>query len=478
MKKKPMRLLTAALALTMLSGCGAARTNTENTAAETSINQAMLIEKSSQPQAEDYTFPEKFTGDWTAQDGRLTIHADADVVADLGTVLPTATVTPREFTQEDVDKLFSVLLKGNPLHGYVLTKQECQDQIDRVSSPDWQTDPDGPELTPEQLEQRRQEIIAYYTELLATAPEEEPIVHGFADSVEPNEVSGTAMVDGKEYEVSIRNEVGSFWTSAYIQRHEYKYRYPEEKYDWGEISREDAIALGNSLMEELGLTNMALDDVQPGTKRDHPEGTWQLSYVPTVDGIPLPGIREDRVYNGPDEQDGPVTDYGYWLYNCSEESNADTVSWEMERVILVVGQEGLLSFFWNSPSSEPVVQETRTALMPFDEIAAIADAMLPVVVTGPSDARSLVEIDEINGDKSYMDLDITKVSLSLMRVRDKGSLQGTIVPVWDFWGTYDWYWQEEDGTQPYMNKGANLTTAPMLTLNAIDGNVVSRLFGY
>ena len=475
MKKKPMRLLTAVLALVMLSGCGTAQTNTEM---ENSVNQTMLLEKSSQPRSREYTFPEKFTGDWTAQEGRLTIHADAEVVADLGTVLPTATVTPREFTQEDVDKLFSVLLKGNPLHGYVLTKQECQDQIDRVSSPDWQTDPDGPELTPEQLEQRRQEIISYYTELLATAPEEEPIVHGFADSGKPNEVSGTAMVDGKEYEVSIRNEVGSFWTAAYIQRHEYKYRYPEEKHDWGEISREDAIALGNSLMEELGLDHMALDDVQPGTKRDHPEGTWQLSYVPTVDGIPLPGIREDRVYNGPDEQDGPVTDYGYWLYNGSEESNADTVSWEMERVILVVGQEGLLSFFWNSPSSEPVVQETRTALMPFDEIAAIADAMLPVVVTGPSDARSLVEIDEINGDKSYMDLDITKVSLSLMRVRDKGSLQGTIVPVWDFWGTYDWYEQEEYDTQPYMKKGESLTTAPMLTLNAVDGNVVSRELGY
>lgn len=478
MKKKTMRLLTAALALTMLSGCGTARTNTENTAAETSVNQAMLIEKSSQPQSQDYTFPEKFTGDWTAQDGRLTIHADAEVVADQGTALPTATVTPREFTQEDVDKLFSVLLKDNPLYGYVLTKQECQEQIDRVSSPDWQTDPDGPELTPAQLEQRRQEILAYYTDLLSTAPEEEPIVHGFADSVKPDEVSGTATVDGKEFEVSICNEVGSFWTAAYIQRHEYKYRYPEEKYDWGEISKEDAIALGNSLMEELGLDHMALDDVQPGRKLDNLEGTWQLSYVPTVDGIPLPGIREECVYNGPDEPDGPVTDYGYWTYSGSEESNPDTVAWEMEQVFMVVGQEGLLSFIWNSPSSDPVVQEPRTALMPFDEIAAIADAMLPVVVTGPSDARSLVEIDEINGVKSYMDLEITKVSLSLMRVRDKGSLQGTIVPVWDFWGTYTWYWQDEDDTQPYMNKGTVLTTAPMLTLNAVDGNVVSRLFGY
>ena len=203
MKKKPMRLLTAALTLTMLSGCGAARTNTENTATETSVNQAMLLEKSGQPQSQDYTFPEKFTGDWTAQDGRLTIHADAEVVADLGTVLPTATVTPREFTQEDVDKLFSVLLKNNPLYGYLLTKQECQECIDYTKSNQWRPGTDDPTRTPEQVEQRSQELIDYYTELMATAPEEKHIIHGFADSGEPDEISGTATVDGKEYEVTL-----------------------------------------------------------------------------------------------------------------------------------------------------------------------------------------------------------------------------------------------------------------------------------
>ena len=171
MKKKPMRLLTAALALTMLSGCGAAGQTQRTQRRKPSVNQAMLLEKSGQP-GQDYTFPEKFTGDWTAQEGRLTIHADAEVVADLGTVLPTATVTPREFTQEDVDKLFSVLLKNNPLYGYVLTKQECQEHIDYTKSDQWRPETDGPTRTPEQVEQRRQELIDYYTELMASAPEE------------------------------------------------------------------------------------------------------------------------------------------------------------------------------------------------------------------------------------------------------------------------------------------------------------------
>ena len=111
--------------------------------------------------------------------------------------------------------------------------------------------------------------------------------------------------------------------------------------------------------------------------------------------------------------------------------------------------------------------------MPFDKIVSIADAMLPIVIIGPSEARSITDIDRINGFDTHYDVNITKVSLSLMRIRDKGSLQGTIVPVWDFWGTTKWYPLEE---QPWDDGSYDYDC--LMTLNAIDGSVVSRLFGY
>lgn len=56
-------------------------------------------------------------------------------------------------------------------------------------------------------------------------------------------------------------------------------------------------------------------------------------------------------------------------------------------------------------------------------------------------------------------------------------MQGTIVPVWDFWGTSDWY-DAEPNDYGYQEKGMRYEYQPMLTLNAVDGTVVDRQLGY
>lgn len=468
MKKKTMRMLSAALAVTLLSGCGAAQTNTP---AETSVNQAMLLEKSAQPQESAYTFPEKFTGDWTGQEGKLTIHADAQVVAELGTALPTATVEPREFTQEDVDNLLKVFLKGEPLYSHVQTKQELQGHLDYINSPDWTSDPGKPS-DPASLEARRKELNAWYTAEIAKAPEEKPILHGFSDSDDPKRIGGTATVDGIKWEVSIRNDIDGGWTAAYIERTDYKYR--DYSIQLPDASKEESIARGNALMQALGLQNFVLTDAQQwSVELPGDNGIWRLYYAPTVNGFPIAGARQDITQT----HDGTVyQDYQYWDYACKDSENPDTVSWYLENILLDVGKDGVLCFAWTAPSTQPVVQQPQSALLPFEEIASIANTMLPEVIVGPKETP-LTQLDQYNGFDTRMDVDITKVSLSLMRIRDKGSLQGTIVPVWDFWGTSDWY-DAEPNAYGYQEKGMNYEYQPMLTLNAVDGTVVDRQLGY
>lgn len=468
MKKKTMRILSAALAVTLLSGCGAAQTSTP---AETSVNQAMLLEKSAQPQEGAYTFPEKFTGDWTGQEGKLTIHADAQVVAELGTALPTATVEPREFNQGDVDNLLKVFLKGEPLYSYVQTKQELQGHLDYINSPDWTSDPGKPS-DPASLEARRKELNAWYTAEIAKAPEEKLILHGFSDSDDPKRIGGTATVDGIKWEVSIRNDIDGGWTEACIERTDYKYR--DYSIQLPDASKEESIARGNALMQALGLQNFVLTDAQQwSVELPGDNGIWRLYYAPTVNGFPVAGVRQDTTQT----HDGSVyQDYQYWDYACKDSENPDTVSWYLENILLDVGKDGVLRFAWTAPSTQPVVRQAESTLLPFEEIASIADAMLPEVIVGPKETP-LTQLDQYNGFETRMDVDITKVSLSLMRIRDKGSLQGTIVPVWDFWGTSDWY-DAEPNDYGYQEKGMRYEYQPMLTLNAVDGTVVDRQLGY
>lgn len=468
MKKKTMRMLSAALAVTLLSGCGAAQTNTP---AETSVNQAMLLEKSAQPQESAYTFPEKFTGDWTGQEGKLTIHADAQVVAELGTALPTATVEPREFNQEDVDNLLKVFLKGEPLYSHVQTKQELQGHLDYINSPDWTSDPGKPS-DPASLEARRKELNAWYTAEIAKAPEEKPILHGFSDSDDPKWIGGTATVDGIKWEVSIRNDIDGGWTAAYIERTDYKYR--DYSIQLPDASKEESIARGNALMQALGLQNFVLTDAQQwSVELPGDNGIWRLYYAPTVNGFPIAGARQDITQT----HDGTVyQDYQYWDYACKDSENPDTVSWDLENILLDVGKNGVLRFAWTAPSTKPVVRQAESTLLPFEEIASIANTMLPEVIVGPKETP-LTQLDQYNGFDTRMDVDITKFSLSLMRIRDKGSLQGTIVPVWDFWGTSDWY-DAEPNVYGYQEKGMSYDFQPMLTLNAVDGTVVDRQLGY
>ena len=270
MKRKTLCWTAAALLAAMLSGCGS-----QTTAEPANLNQTMLIEKSAKEQTA-YSFPNSFTGDWTAQEGKLSIHADAQVVAEQGVVLPVASVTPGEFTQADVDNLLRVLLKSAPLYGYTQTKQELQESLDRINSPEWSPDPDAPALTAEQRESRRDELAAYYSAEIAKAPEEKPVIHGFSDSDDPKAVRGSATVDGVVYDVSIDNNL----RYAQIIRRDYKYSANEPAISRTDIFLEEAVDLADALMQELGLAGMALDDAQEWEKTIR---ECRFSHFPIID---------------------------------------------------------------------------------------------------------------------------------------------------------------------------------------------------
>lgn len=153
---------------------------------------------------------------------------------------------------------------------------------------------------------------------------------------------------------------------------DYKYSANEPASSRADISREEAVSLADALIQELGLASMALDDAQ-----EWEPGVWRLYYAPTVNGIRVSGVRQDHF-----RADGTRESYEYEYYNSSEGAKGDTVSWYMENIQIYVGSEGILSFEWYSPSGDTIVQEESASLLSFEEIAEVADTMLPLVITG------------------------------------------------------------------------------------------------
>ena len=104
-KKVMSIVLAATLSLGLLSGCAAKAADGEKpTEAATEATKV-----SAAPQ-----FPKTFTGEWTGLDGYWNVKADAEVIVPEGP-MPVAKVARREFTQEDVDNIIQVLLKGKVL---------------------------------------------------------------------------------------------------------------------------------------------------------------------------------------------------------------------------------------------------------------------------------------------------------------------------------------------------------------------------
>jgi len=127
--------------------------------------------------------------------------------------------------------------------------------------------------------------------------------------------------------------------------------------------------------------------------------------------------------------------------------------------VLMMTDAGVEYLFSASPT-EIVCVEENVQLMPFEQILSVAKSMLPLVYA------------YWEGNDAFYTVNVERVALGYMRVLDRNNPEQTlIVPVWDFFG----HVRKDDGTTvPRFDElGASL-----LTLNAMDGTVIDRTYGY
>ena len=405
------RTLVFLLALLLLIGC-------QKTPEQPLIvpkDQELMLEKAAATQApaEAYTppaAPERWTFDHT--DGNFVIHADADVaVPDVP--LPTVWVRAEGLPQETVYRLFRLLSQGEELKlPHVQTRAEIEESIRAYTELLEQGPDQDADMSKEEYDEGLLQEIEYLKKAYETAPETSP--DRVSDGTYEVQKSGKTSTDMLVLSASnLNREISARAFPQADERSSFAYyRHLRGRSDY---------SMANARRMEAAAP--AAYDVSGGARKD------PKSYA---------------------------------------------IPWPVESLRLVVDEEGIVSLTWKNMVTVLETASPVTNLLPFEQTAAVAEKMLPILYnpTGWEDLRSV-------------DIDIVHVGLELIRIREQnntGELKGLLVPAWVFYGTIRM--TDASGFQDYANYGMKSGydhyrgEEILLCLNAVDGSVIDPLLGY
>ncbi len=165
-------------------------------------------------------------------------------------------------------------------------------------------------------------------------------------------------------------------------------------------------------------------------------------YAPRVDGIPLAQVDNVvQVYLGK-----------------SLHSTATTRALPYESLFVDVGENGLYQFRFMNPVRIGAKLQADCTLLPFSQIMEIFRTIAPLSIAHYE--RNIEVSNEMR---------ITRIALNYMGVpmRDDPT-RYQLIPVWDFYGT-----TYADGDERFF-----MPYYSLLTINAMDGTIIDRTYGY
>ena len=134
-----------------------------------------------------------------------------------------------------------------------------------------------------------------------------------------------------------------------------------------------------------------------------------------------------------------------------------------ERLIIVVDDNGIYWMNYDHPYEIIDVLEEDCELLPFEQILDVARAIFP--------------LRYLSSEASYADirLHVDRITLSSMETLSRNTDgQCEVIPVWDFFGTVE-FRKKANGK---LSEEWNSPCVSLLTINALDGLVIDRNYGY
>ena len=159
---------------------------------------------------------------------------------------------------------------------------------------------------------------------------------------------------------------------------------------------------------------------------------------------------------------GGIPELCTWQDSKMDEDNT-YFPFRNDRFCVAVALDGIRQVSWESP--EDYGEQTPCELLSFEQIMNVARELLPLKQADV--ARRL-------GDRAG--LMVNRITLSYCRVRKRDAQDAyELVPVWDFFGTSA---RMEDGGLRSAWADGEMPYNSLLTINAIDGLVIDRSYGY
>ena len=421
--------------------------------------------------------PDIYQKDLTSAKGNVIVNVDANVVMPNTDKIPTATVDKQVFSQEIADKLMELLLQGQTLYDMEeyeqMTKAEIQEKLVKYYAMRAGTIPVNVDGEDSDSVEVLDETIDIWEKELRDAPEEasktpaQTIFHkrempGF-ESEETDCIEGIAEIGGEPARFLVENGIQEnrifveFYRNINVGRHYHpidiltgKLNIDAEKLE-PEITAEEAQAQADVLIEKLGLpykvcarTELCIN-LEGGGLAEGDEPDYNnlptahiVRYVRMVEGVPI-------------------------TYTCDTGTRLETEEnyakpWPYEAISIVIDDTGIIEFNWTSPYTDPEIVTGDTNLMPFADIQDVFEKMVIVKYS--------------YFEEGTLQLNINSVQLGLMRVTNPNQRDsGLLIPVWDFIGDVTAF--PENGESYQYSKSDSL-----LTINAIDGTIIDRGFGY
>lgn len=400
-------LAAAVISAGVLTGCGNNMLTEEEVVVSKEQGEGNMAGAASGNIAEQVQAPKIYRAEVSADAVRMTAEAEVSIPDAAG--IKTKKVIPRIFTQEDYEAVSRVLLDGGTLLK-------------------WEDD---------------------------------------------NHLYGTVTADGQDYCVQIDNhsttEINNMYFNIYKMDRDGNRNYLEFSYEKPDLENLDDIMEG--IKVKPGLENMDIPAKEVEAKAEDAikemgigeyalqRGQYFASWKEDDAGADAPmylagigyGVYFARIVDGI-----PVI---HTLQNGSMDYGEEPMSiWYYESLQLVYNNEGLGKFEWRDPYTVEDLSADYVFLMPFSDISDIFEEIL-----------LKTEKDNFMNEGDSVDIQVKQVCLGYMRVREKGAMEGTLIPVWDFFGVKSY--TNAAGEVYYVNSSADES---LLTLNAMDGTVINR----